>query len=313
MEDASGGYLIALIHSLNNHKTLRYPTRKPRGRRILARGPASVGPARGPKLNTKDSSRKGLSRKERSLPPAPGTAFRFRCKQLFLSARERQGRAQEGGLEGGPHPPVSSSLHPASPGSDRLGEAQEPGRFRPEPPWPPWPARRPPPGSPAAESAISPGHSPLRGPRGPRRERAGATRGGLGAWVSTRAGPPRSATKQRAVLSAPRRWAAAALSAGRAGGRRDAPAQRGAAPCSRTDRRAALPPSRGASGIRHSELSFTVSSCGKADAGSAAAEGARWPAARSRSRRTGRRHVGVGKSGVAPPGAWGKREAKAHT
>lgn len=24
MEDASGGYLIALIHSLNNHKTLRY-------------------------------------------------------------------------------------------------------------------------------------------------------------------------------------------------------------------------------------------------------------------------------------------------
>lgn len=24
LEDASGGYLIALIHSLNNHKTLRY-------------------------------------------------------------------------------------------------------------------------------------------------------------------------------------------------------------------------------------------------------------------------------------------------
>lgn len=215
MEDASGGYLIALIHSLNNHKTLRYLTRKPRGRRILARGPPSVGPARGPTLNTKDSSRKGLSAKERSLPPAPGTAFRCRCKQLFLSARQRQGRAQECGLEGGPHPPVSSSLHPASPGSDRPGEAQERGRFRPVPPGP---ARRPPPRSPAAASAISLGHSPLRFPRGPQREKAGATRGGLGAWASTPAGPPRSPAKLRAVLSAPRRWAAAALSAGRAGG-----------------------------------------------------------------------------------------------
>lgn len=208
-----GGYLIAPIHSLNHHKTLRYLTRKPKGRGILARGPASVGPARGPKLNTKDSSRKGLSAKD--LSPRGREPRSDFVVNSFLSARERQGRAQECGLEGEPHPPVSSSLHPASPGSDRLGEAQERGRFCPVPPVP---ACRPPPRSPAAASAISLGHSPLRVPRGPQRERAGATRGGLGAWASTLAAPPRSPAKLRAVLSAPRRWAAAALGAGRAGG-----------------------------------------------------------------------------------------------
>lgn len=129
-----GGYLIAPIHSLNHHKTLRYLTRKPKGRGILARGPASVGPARGPKLNTKDSSRKGLSAKD--LSPRGREPRSDFVVNSFLSARERQGRAQECGLEGGPHPPVSSSLHPASPGSDRLGEAQERGRFCPVPPVP---------------------------------------------------------------------------------------------------------------------------------------------------------------------------------
>lgn len=116
------------------------------------------------------------------------------------------------------------------------------------------PARRPPPGSPAAVSAISLGHSPLRVSRGPLRERAGATRGGLGAWASTPAGPPRSPAKLRAVLSAPRRWAAAALSAGRAGGglrlpsvgRRHTLVRTGGQRYRRHE---------GASGIRHSELS----------------------------------------------------------
>lgn len=63
------------------------------------------------------------------------------------------------------------------------------------------------------------------------------------------------------------------------GRRRDAPAQRGAAPCCCTDKRAALPPSRRGSGIWRSELRFTRVLCGKADAGPGAAEGARWSTA----------------------------------
>lgn len=47
-------------------------------------------------------------------------------------------------------------------------------------------------------------------------------------------------------------------------GRREAPAQRGAAPSSHTDRRAALPLSRRGSGMRLSLIMFL---CGKADAG----------------------------------------------
>lgn len=201
--------MLSFIHSLNNHKTLRYLTRKPRGR-ILARGPASVGAARGPKLNTKESSRKGLFSERKDLrPPAPGTAFRLRSKQMFRSARERQGRAREGG----PHPSLfSSSLHPASPGPNRLGEAQKRGRFRPVPPGS---ARRPPPRSPAAASATTQGHSSCesRGARDVKRPERCA-RG----WAP---GPrPRSGRLARpelpAVLSAPRRWAApAALRAGR--------------------------------------------------------------------------------------------------
>lgn len=140
----------------------------------------------------------------------------MRGKQMFRSARERQRRARESGLEGGPHPsPFSSSLHSASPGPNRLGEAQKRGRFRPVPPGS---ARRPPPRSPAAASATTQGHSGCesRGARDvKKRERCAP------GWAP---GPqPPSGRLARpelpAVLSAPRRWAApAALSAGRGRG-----------------------------------------------------------------------------------------------
>lgn len=137
--------------------------------------------------------------------------------------RRGQGRAGESGLEGGPHPSLfSSSLHPASSGPDRLGEVQKPGRFRPVDPGP---ARRPLPRSPAAASATTQGHSGCEY-RGVRDAKGGERC--APAWAPGPRPPPgRLALPElRAVLCAPRRWAApAALSAGR--GRRDAPAQRG--------------------------------------------------------------------------------------
>lgn len=56
--------MLSFIHS-TIIKSYWHLTRKPRGRRILARRPTSVRDARGPKLNTKESSGMGLSVKER--------------------------------------------------------------------------------------------------------------------------------------------------------------------------------------------------------------------------------------------------------
>lgn len=167
-------------------------------------------------------------------------------------------RAQECGLESEPHPPISSSFHSASrtPPTRRGPETGElpPGASR---------ARRPRLAHLPRRSRSPPVHSRCQSP-GARnakgRERRARRAGRLGLEP-----PGRLGAKLRAVLSAPRRWAAPALCAGRgAGGRRDAPAQRGAAPSSHTDRRAALPLSRRGSGMR---LSLILFLCGKADAG----------------------------------------------
>lgn len=166
---------------------------------------------------------------------------------------------------------------PCIPGTRPAGRGPEMGSLPP----------RVPPYSPASAPLTCrgvgdlPGSLPLRVRRSPRRGRAGGTCGPLGAWVSTPARPPRSLARWLAWRRAP-----TVLSA-RGGGqrsvpsgrRRDAPAQRGAAPCCCTDKRAALPPSRRGSGIWRSELRFTRVLCGKADAGPGAAEGARWSTA----------------------------------
>lgn len=136
-----GGYLIALIHSLNNDKTLRYLARKPRRGRILARGPASVGAARGPKLNTKESSGEGLSAKDRPLAPlpaprspAPGAAFRSPCKHLFTVGEGAAG-TRPGARPGGWASPIPALLAPPGfPGARPAGRGPEPGALPPRAP-----------------------------------------------------------------------------------------------------------------------------------------------------------------------------------
>lgn len=167
---------------------------------------------------------------------------------------------------------------PRIPGTRPAGRGPEMGSLPPRAPRTP----RPPPRSPAAASATSQGHS--RCESGGARDAEGRE-GRAARWAPGSRPPPGRLARSLArwlawrraptVLSARGGWQRSVPS----GRRRDAPAQRGAAPCCCTDKRAALPPSRRGSGIWRSELRFTRVLCGKADAGPGAAEGARWSTA----------------------------------
>lgn len=104
--------------------------------------------------------------KEPSLATGGEAASRFRCKQLFRRARERQRRSGRAAWRVGLQPPLSPlCLYPATPGPDRPGEVKQRRCFRSAPPGL---ARRPPrpPRSPAAASVISLPPLWLRIPRG---------------------------------------------------------------------------------------------------------------------------------------------------